>query len=1044
MNASQSDPFVAQIASRTTSSTAPEHSVTTNIDLSQEPMLSPSNTHLPASSWTDQPPTQSGQMRSRVFVACQTCRSRKTKCDGLKPVCTNCIKREFAPGPAFQHLLPENEKYKLANGVCLYDQLPKRRGPDRTPGARVRKKTRDEAHEEEKIPRRRRRNLNEDSSNVPVDAGTQHLGPSAPSRPDPTPLTLLVDVANQQQPADTAPDGTPTQSTYPPSLPYSSSRDDLSSWLSGGSQPPPPSLHSGRTVDTSSGSSDSVRRALPRSAPENPDRLSLTGDHAASYQGWEISPNPRPPHRDVPHLSRSSIHPQSVASSASLNFETEPRISRRRLGSSSQPTSSHFTEPEGYYNDHSRYVEPVSSSSEVYNQSYEYLPSSGAYIQLLDENNNEEARLHDEIVLPLVPDSAFVRKTWFDSLLDMYASLEMPADHQQISFNATAINPYSPVGYPSEDRSRARIGISHDLRILFTRSSWWFSFIHLPTFWANLHSPHIRDTQVQPGLVLSVLALAAYFKSSELEGGAWERERASRLRDEAEAAVEGSLAVGWIDMGLAQAAWFLAMYECCPHSYHTLHKARSAITRVDNVLRLLKCSYVDADNPMATRFDKRATPLPLPGSQFSSYLQHPETSTISAINHGVYDHYSSYPSSIVTQPGPPQAAVSTTVGSLTYATPLQGTLSQDFQQSNIPQTPKTKGCNCNAYALGECSPEARRHTPLWHYTAAWSNEHEPGEIQREETRRLIWHYVTLISAWANHTSVLGTDGAPDKYWSACAENYAVLFPGESTYQRSLLAGTPQNHDLKQSVWALYSRAQLLWLACLRMRHAPGPADMIPYSTVDPNELSGYSLPSGQPEALRITVSSAEMAAFSKHAWLQAQEIEDALNTHTCNLERAFIFHGREYLSNIRMVVTHEFSRYVPIPNSGTNSLFNRLQADDWLQHQSVVCQRIVQGMQHVTGIQSSTLAHRPFFVWWFMASVMRLLNIWETNPSMTGALQLTFGFLPAIDYLTALWPCENQRNKYLAIRKRLDDACRQSGLPPPSPPDLNVTRHRPQ
>ncbi|KAG8810667.1 hypothetical protein FRC17_002841, partial [Serendipita sp. 399] len=324
----------------------------------------------------------------------------------------------------------------------------------------------------------------------------------------------------------------------------------------------------------------------------------------------------------------------------------------------------------------------------------------------------------------------------------------------------------------------------------------------------------------------------------------------------------------------------------------------------------------------------RATPLTLPASHHS-YIQPSQILPAAVSNHGMVGAYSSYASSSIVQPSLPTEPSLTGAGPLNYAAPAQPAVVPNFQQSHVSQTPKAKGCNCNAYALGVCSAEARRHTPLWHYTAAWSNEHEPGEIQREETRRLIWHYVTLISAWANHTAVLGTDGAPDKYWSACAENYAVLFPGESAYQRSLLAGTPQSFDLKESVWALYSRAQLLWLACLRIRHAPSPADMIPYSTVDPSELSGYSFPSGQAVTFGAAVSNADMAAFSKHAWLQAQEIEDALNAHTCDLERAFIFHGREYLSNIRMIVTHEFSRYVPVPNSGTNSLFNRLQADDW-------------------------------------------------------------------------------------------------------------------
>ncbi|KAJ7270627.1 hypothetical protein B0H12DRAFT_1044323 [Mycena haematopus] len=32
----------------------------------------------------------------RIGMACQFCRARKLKCDGLRPQCTNCSRRGFA------------------------------------------------------------------------------------------------------------------------------------------------------------------------------------------------------------------------------------------------------------------------------------------------------------------------------------------------------------------------------------------------------------------------------------------------------------------------------------------------------------------------------------------------------------------------------------------------------------------------------------------------------------------------------------------------------------------------------------------------------------------------------------------------------------------------------------------------------------------------------------------------------------------------------------------------------------------------------------
>lgn len=39
----------------------------------------------------------------------------------------------------------------------------------------------------------------------------------------------------------------------------------------------------------------------------------------------------------------------------------------------------------------------------------------------------------------------------------------------------------------------------------------------------------------------------------------------------------------------------------------------------------------------------------------------------------------------------------------------------------------------------------------------------------------------------------------------------------------------------------------------------------------------------------------EKARFATAAWLEVDALEEALNAHTCGLERAFLFQGREYL-----------------------------------------------------------------------------------------------------------------------------------------------------
>lgn len=380
--------------------------------------------------------------------------------------------------------------------------------------------------------------------------------------------------------------------------------------------------------------------------------------------------------------------------------------------------------------------------------------------------------------LPIAPGSSFVQKTWYDSLLDTYASLD----------TTTSSGPFYQPGslvLNSEARTRAQTSIISDLRHMFARSSWWFSFIHVPSFWANFHSPERRSSsELQPGLLLSALAMAIFFKSNEAEGGAWGRERAARIKAEAEAAVESSLAVGWIDVGLAQAAWvrtilavdtadayiiqFLAMYEINPHPYHSLQKTRSALSRLDNIIRLLKCNSIDTDNPIVTRFDSKA----MPAAQHQPALTH--STTVYQSGHmlntgnqvpGLYNQ----PSNVRGEVAPPSdSVVRWPPGNVSLHTPSHN--AETMGHSLIHQRTE---CRCQEICLGNTVPESKTHTPLWHYTANWAREFEPGEVRREEARRIVWAFVTLSSSFAGHTATLGTGKASDVFWSACAENVII-------------------------------------------------------------------------------------------------------------------------------------------------------------------------------------------------------------------------------------------------------------------------------
>ncbi|KAG1751227.1 hypothetical protein EDB19DRAFT_1628599 [Suillus lakei] len=308
-----------------------------------------------------------------------------------------------------------------------------------------------------------------------------------------------------------------------------------------------------------------------------------------------------------------------------------------------------------------------------------------------------------------------------------------------------------------------------------------------------------------------------------------------------------------------------------------------------------------------------------------------------------------------------------------------------------------EGCSCSSMTLGQRWPAAYEYTPLWVSTPAWDDNWSEAEIRKEGCRRLCWSALALI---AGHTSYVTSDKRiPAELFLREPANYALLFPGEALR----LSSMSSDHSGKDTVWALINRTMLLWHSCLQIRRTP-------------------------------SASEAEMARFGVNAWLEADALEEAFDAHTCGLERSFLFQGREFLFNVRMTVSHEFKRFIPIAAADANGLFHRTKPEEWLSHQANVAQRVVLGMGAVTGHATHSLMHRPFFILWFMSQISRALTLWDCDNTLTVALDVCMAFFKPIDYLNALWPCEEIRRRVVKLREQLTRACRSIGRPPPSPP----------
>jgi len=295
---------------------------------------------------------------------------------------------------------------------------------------------------------------------------------------------------------------------------------------------------------------------------------------------------------------------------------------------------------------------------------------------------------------------------------------------------------------------------------------------------------------------------------------------------------------------------------------------------------------------------------------------------------------------------------------------------------------------------------------MWLCTPAWHPNWTEAEIRREECRRLCWNTLSLTAGYTSYRAALGV--SQHELFVVQPANFRLQFPGENLVNLPNLhlegiAGHSSVHPTKETVWALYARAMLLWHACLRIRES--------------------------------NVSDHERAQFVGAVWRESDAIEDALNQHSCPLERAFLYGGREYLFNARMYISYEFRRFVPSVHAGA---IHRQKAEEWLRHQAEVAKRIMQGLHTITGIKNNFFARRPFFIFWFMGQISRCLQLWSLDNSLTFAIELSKKFLPPVDYLTALWPCEDQRRQYYNIRQRLEHACVAIGIELPPPANLSL------
>ncbi len=120
----------------------------------------------------------------------------------------------------------------------------------------------------------------------------------------------------------------------------------------------------------------------------------------------------------------------------------------------------------------------------------------------------------------------------------------------------------------------------------------WFGCINRSAFFAQLHHPVAR-LDIQPGLVLALLACNTLFRTGEDGPTHPGRQLACGYADAARAMIQQSVIANKTDPSLAQAALVLSIFETCPHPLHSLERSAAALKQMDAIMQMFCLFAID-------------------------------------------------------------------------------------------------------------------------------------------------------------------------------------------------------------------------------------------------------------------------------------------------------------------------------------------------------------------------------------------------------------------------------------------------------------------
>ncbi|KAJ9113868.1 hypothetical protein QFC19_000061 [Naganishia cerealis] len=163
-------------------------------------------------------------------------------------------------------------------------------------------------------------------------------------------------------------------------------------------------------------------------------------------------------------------------------------------------------------------------------------------------------------------------------------------------------------GLFSTNRAEGIKMLDTELRFFFDMNMQWFQFFNRSLFFTTLYHD-VDRYEIQPALILSMLAITTLVKSAHQGPNAVGKQNAVTFADAARAMIQQSIVANKVDPTLAQAALVLMAFEFYPYPQHSYDRTVSAVHLFDSIAHTFQLLACDVSDERVSIFIPNAVPV---------------------------------------------------------------------------------------------------------------------------------------------------------------------------------------------------------------------------------------------------------------------------------------------------------------------------------------------------------------------------------------------------------------------------------------------------